>query len=493
MTLLVSVADLTVASASSRILDAVEFTVREGEILGVMGASGSGKTTAALTLVGYLRPGLRLESGTVRVDGRDPFDKRHTVDLRRHVVAYLGQDPATALNPARRLGAQLAEAVRLRGGVRGRDAVLAEVRRLLADLGLPQRREFLRRYPHQVSGGQARRVAFAMAIAGGPRLLVLDEPTASLDTAAAGDVRALIADRPADCATVLISHDAATVETLAGRVLTFAHGRVIDRPLSRVEPVPRPAGPPGPTVLRVRGLSAKHDRVPVLTDVDLEVGAGDCVAVIGPSGSGKTTLARCLVGLHQRSAGTVVLDGTDLAPTHRDTAQRRAIQLVAQDSAGALNPRETVLDALTRPMRGTGVADRALALLDRVRLPATVATKRPTALSGGERQRVNLARALACDPRVLVCDEVTSALDADTGEAVLDLLAELRRTMGLAVVLVTHDQAEVARHAARVVVLDAGRVTDSGDVAVVLRRAASRLVSTVSADTSSVSAPTGSS
>ncbi|MFD0662849.1 ATP-binding cassette domain-containing protein [Thermocatellispora tengchongensis] len=185
---------------------------------------------------------------------------------------------------------------------------------------------------------------------------------------------------------------------------------------------------------------------------------------MGPSGSGKTTLARCLVGLHRPAGGEISLEGTRLAPDvrRRTPDQRRAVQLVAQDSMGALNPRETVTAALTRPLRARGlprtrVPGLVAELLGRVHLPASLADRRPPALSGGERQRVNLARALACAPRVLVCDEVTSALDAEIGEAVLGLLDELRRDLGLGVVLITHDLAAVARSASRVLVVHEGR------------------------------------
>ncbi|PKW16468.1 ABC transporter ATP-binding protein [Saccharopolyspora spinosa] len=460
------------------VVDGIGFAVRPGEVVALMGASGSGKTTTALTLLGHVRPGLEVRSGSVRTQECDPFDPTHTMRLRRRIVSFLGQDPASALNPARRIGRQLAETVRIRSGLQG-DEVAAEIRRLLARMRLPTDAGFLRRFPHQLSGGQARRVAFTRALAGSPALLVLDEPTAGLDPAVAEDVRGLIGEALTGCAAVLVSHDRATVRALAHHVLVLERGKVHDAGSPHEVLAPRPATTPLPSTsdheggLVISGLRAGHGKQAVLHGIDLRVAAGQCVAVVGPSGSGKSTLARCVVGLHRRHAGTMSLDGVALAPAaaRRRADQRRAVQLVAQDSAGALNPHETVRSALTRPMRARSVeqAEReAERLLGRVRLPVTFLDRYPGSLSGGERQRVNLARALACDPTVLVCDEVTSALDAGTADAVLDLLDELRATLRLSVVLITHDLSEVVRCASHVTVLGGGRVVECGPVSEVL-------------------------
>ncbi|GAA5039990.1 peptide/nickel transport system ATP-binding protein [Thermocatellispora tengchongensis] len=463
------------ASGGAPTVDGVGFTLDSGEVLGLMGRSGSGKTTTALTLLGHIRPGLRLREGSVRVAGLDPFAPADVRRLRGRVVSFLGQDPAAALNPARRIGGQIREAVRLRAASAGPD----QVDRLLDAVRLPAGRDFLRRFPHQISGGQARRVAFAIALAGAPELLILDEPTAGLDTVLARETRDLLRELAEGRGVVLVSHDEHLVRALAAdRVLVLDAGRPVSAPprAARVTPSP-PPGPPseGPAALRAERLSAAHDRRPVLREVSLAVGRGECVAVVGPSGSGKTTLARCLVGLHRPAGGEISLEGTRLAPDvrRRTPDQRRAVQLVAQDSMGALNPRETVTAALTRPLRARGlprtrVPGLVAELLGRVHLPASLADRRPPALSGGERQRVNLARALACAPRVLVCDEVTSALDAEIGEAVLGLLDELRRDLGLGVVLITHDLAAVARSASRVLVVHEGEIVERGPTASVL-------------------------
>ncbi|WP_055468802.1 ABC transporter ATP-binding protein [Streptomyces ardesiacus] len=461
----------------------VGLSVSHGQVLGVVGRSGSGKSSLAHSLLGHVRPGLRIRGGTVRVAGLDPFDRADARRLRGRVVSFLGQDPASSLNPALRIGTQIAEAVRLRSSVTGRADVSARVGELLSSVRLPADRAFRHRLPRQLSGGQAQRVALAVALAGRPRLLVLDEPTSGLDPVLADGMRGLLAEAlsEGDRAALLVSHDPAWIASVADDVIRLEQGRIVARRKPGVVPAARPSRIPPATGLRsetprdaaagfaasgglsARGLHAVHGRVCVLHDVSLTVPAGSCTAVVGASGSGKTTLARCLVGLHPPVRGSVEWREGG-APRGRGAA----VQLVAQDSRGALNPRESVADALTRPLRGlrsrsareaSGEAERLLGL---VGLRADVLTRRPGELSGGQRQRVALARTLAAEPRALVCDETTSALDPETADQVLDLLDSLRRTLGLTVVMVTHDLTAVAPRADQVVVLDAGRVVEAG-------------------------------
>ncbi|MFF9902098.1 ABC transporter ATP-binding protein [Streptomyces olivaceus] len=532
----VEVAGLTLGPVAGGppVLDDAALKVRLGQVVGVLGRSGSGKSSLAHSLLGHVRPGLEVRGGTVRVAGLDPFERAGARRLRGRVVSFLGQDPASSLNPALRIGTQLAEAVRLRTSVRRTDEVRARVEELLLSVRLPADRAFRRRLPRQLSGGQAQRVALALALAGTPSLLVLDEPTSSLDTVLAAGMRTLLGEVLADGdrSALLVSHDPAWLASVADDVILLDAGRVAGggvpterapgqepapasapvlprgvasapRELSaevaasggepsvevagsggesparrasvRVEP---PGGEPparGPGVraepsageLAVRGLDAAHGRVRVLRDVSLTVRAGCCTAVVGPSGSGKTTLARCLAGLHRPARGGVEWR------EHGDGAQGAGgapVQLVAQDARGALNPRESVRTALLRPLTGVGrrpardAGHEAVRLLGLVGLDAGVLARRPGELSGGQRQRVALARTLAARPRVLVCDEITSALDRETAGEILALLGSLRRTLGLTVVMVTHDLAAAARHAERVVVLDAGRVAEAGPV-----------------------------
>ncbi|MEJ1202357.1 MULTISPECIES: ABC transporter ATP-binding protein [unclassified Streptomyces] len=462
----------------------VGFSVSHGQVLGIVGRSGSGKSTLAHSLLGHVRPGLQIRGGTVRVAGLDPFDRADARRLRGRVVSFLGQDPASSLNPALRIGTQVAEAVRLRSSVTGRADVSARVGELLSSVRLPADRAFRRRLPRQLSGGQAQRVALALALAGRPSLLVLDEPTSGLDPVLADGMRGLLAEAlsEGDRAALLVSHDPAWIASVADDLIRLEQGRIIARrkpgaasavQLSRIPKVTtRRSEAPRDTAadlaassggLSARGLHAVHGRVSVLHDVSLTVPAGSCTAIVGASGSGKTTLARCLVGLHPPVRGSVEWrEGS--APRRRGAA----VQLVAQDSRGALNPRESVADALTRPLRGLRsrsareASEEAVRLLRLVGLRADVLARRPGELSGGQRQRVALARTLAAEPRALVCDEITSALDPETAGKVLDLLDSLRRTLGLTVVMVTHDLTAVATRAEQVVVLDAGRVVEAG-------------------------------
>ncbi|MDQ0363549.1 ABC transporter ATP-binding protein [Catenuloplanes indicus] len=426
------------------VVDGAGLTIGAGEVVGLLGASGAGKTTLALSLLGHLRPGLRVRSGTVRVGGVDPFGPGGRA-LRGTVVSFLGQDPAAALNPARRIGAQLAEAA-------GRDRVTE----LLAAMDLPTERAFRRRRPWEISGGQAQRVALAIAVAADPRLLILDEPTSGLDRPLARDLRDRLAVhlRERGCAALLITHDTALAEALADRIVHLG-----PRPTVTGTPPRRAATAETSEAgvsLQVRDLRAGYGRRTVVDGVSFDVAPGGCTALTGPSGVGKSTIARCVAGLTARTGGRITLDGADLAPAaaHRTLAQRRAVQFVGQDSVGALNPRETALRALRRPLHAispSDVDDRAHELIRRVRLPESAAHRRPGALSGGERQRLNLARALAAVPRVLVCDEITSALDRHTAHAVLDLLAELSERDGLGVLLISHDPETITRAAQRVV------------------------------------------
>ncbi|NEB15898.1 ABC transporter ATP-binding protein [Streptomyces coelicoflavus] len=485
------------AAGGPPVVHDVGFSVSHGHVLGIVGRSGSGKSSLAHSLLGHVRPGLRLRGGTVRVAGLDPFDRADARRLRGRVVSFLGQDPASSLNPALWIGTQLAEAVRLRrSSVTGRAEVAEQVGELLSSVRLPADRAFRRRLPRQLSGGQAQRVALALALAGRPALLVLDEPTSGLDPVLADGMRGLLAEAlsAGDRAALLVSHDPEWIASVTDDVIRLEQGRITERGKPGPAPAVRPSGIPratGPRSeaprdaaadltasgglsarglhetasggLTARGLHAVHGRVPVLHDVSLTVPAGSCTAVVGASGSGKTTFARCLAGLHRPVRGSVEWREGG-APRGRGAA----VHLVAQDSRGALNPRECVADALTRPLRGLRsrsareASEEAVRLLGLVGLRDDVLTRRPGELSGGQRQRVALARTLAAEPRALVCDEVTSALDPETADRVLELLDSLRRTLGLTVVMVTHDLTAVAARAEQVVVLDGGRVVEAG-------------------------------
>ncbi|MFD4115158.1 ABC transporter ATP-binding protein [Streptomyces niveus] len=448
------------------LLDTATLTLERGRVHAVTGPSGAGKTTLLRALVGAVPPGAAVTSGTVTVLGHDilALPPERLRRLRREDLAYLGQDPASGLNPRMKVGRLITETAAATSPTALRD--------LLEQVRLPTGEQLERRRPRALSGGQQRRVALARALARRPGILLLDEPTAGLDTALRDEIADLLRDL-ADghgLAIALASHDPAFVARCADD--TLALGRATTRTPVRDDSAPRlPAMPENPqlraekALLTVRQLDAHVGTGPgrrqVLTGLDLDVRPGALTAVVGPSGCGKTTLLHTLVGLHPATAGSLTLHGGRLTGTHRRRTrdQRRRVQLVPQNPLGALNPARTVGSTLSRPLTlhlalpADRRAARVAELLTAVGLPPGFAARHPHELSGGQRQRVSIARALAADPDVLLCDEITSALDADTADGVMTLLRDLRTARGLAVVLVSHDLSLVARHADDVLTL----------------------------------------
>lgn len=440
-----TVAGLSVVDGRGRLLvDGFSVRIAPGDVVGLVGPSGAGKTTAVRGMLDVLDGDAARIAGTTWWHGTPIRPGRSARRWRRRHVDVLDQDPAGTLDPRHTVGRTL--------GPTG----LA----VLAELGLNPA-EFRDRLPRTLSGGQARRVALARALAGSPAVLVLDEPTAGLHPAAVELVARAIEARRGDPerVTLLVSHDRELLARVADRVLTIGTA-------DTAQAVPRQRPSTGETLLAVDHLTVRRGESTVLHDVELEVAAGEMVAVLGDSGSGKSTLLRALAGLVPADTGRIRCTGAvlPLPLRDRDHTALRAVQLLAQDPADALNPAHTAGTAITRPLRVLAGATRADArsrvpeLLTRVGLPADTAHRRPDRLSGGQRQRVALARALAAGPAVLLADEPTAALDHTTAAGVLDLLDDLR-DRGLAVLVATHDPVVAAR-ADRVLRLSAGRFTD---------------------------------
>ncbi|MCG8357671.1 MAG: ABC transporter ATP-binding protein, partial [Kiloniellales bacterium] len=497
---LVEVKGLVVeARASSghrvQVLDGVSLVIAPGEVVGLIGASGSGKSTLGLALSGYARPGARIVSGQVLFEGRSILDlmPRELRLLRGREVAFVPQSAAAAFNPSRTINRQVTETTVSRASADRADATrLAQG--LYRDLGLPEPDRIGQRYPHQLSGGQLQRAAAAMAFAGGPKLIVFDEPTTALDVTTQVGVLAAFRDRTraSRIAAVYISHDLAVVAQIADRIVVMEHGRVIDEGLcAAVIARHAPAKPPVPTVATTRSSVDRAEPLVVARDlsfryprskehavsaVDLAVRRAEVVGLIGESGSGKTTLARIVAGLLRPAGGEVRLLGQPLSAlvSQRSEQARRAIQIVFQSADVALNPRHTIKDILGRPLsflrglKGEKRAEEILRLLALVELPEDMANRFPRQLSGGQKQRVNLARALAAKPDLVICDEVTSALDAPLRVRIVNLLRRLREQEDLAMLFVTHDLSTAADFADRIVVMHKGCIVEEGPTAQVL-------------------------
>jgi peptide/nickel transport system ATP-binding protein len=576
------VKNLTVSATATgaEVVQDVSLSVAPGEILGVVGESGSGKTTLGLAMIGHTRRGLKITSGEIMLDGTDlralSADKLR--ELRGSAMAYVPQDPGTALNPARRIGPQLREALTVHG--RGKEEVEERISELLREVGLQSIPNLLNVYPHQLSGGQQQRVAIAMAFACRPSLIVLDEPTTGLDVSTQRTVLETIAGlcESYGVAAVYVTHDVMVVGELAHRVVVVYSGRVVEdgftedvfrnpshpytRGLLRAVPSPdraqrligmdgvppRPGQRPpgcsfaprcpvkvercthelpalapagahehwarcllvgqvaerepatviateitGPTVqeaaaaaavaagalepvLRVDELNGHYGTRQVLFGINIAVPPNSCVAVVGESGSGKTTLARCLAGLHSSWDGDIRYTGKELTPGIKKRSKEvlQGVQYIFQNPYASLNPRRTIGGLVSQPLEqftdfNRRERDQRVAqAIKSVHLPLELMSRYPDQLSGGERQRVAIARAIVVSPRLLICDEVTSALDVSVQAAVVEMLRRLQGEQSLSMLFITHNLALVRNIATEVIVMNLGHIVESGPVAEVL-------------------------
>ncbi|QKK32977.1 ABC transporter ATP-binding protein (plasmid) [Rhizobium indicum] len=479
------------------IIKGVSLDVAEGEIVALIGESGSGKTTIALTLMGHTRAGCRISGGSVSVGGKDmvTLSEKQRAKVRGTEVAYVPQSAAAAFNPAKSIMDQVIEVTRIHQLMSPDDARARAVE-LFRALSLPEPETIGSRYPHQVSGGQLQRLAAAMALIGDPTLVIFDEPTTALDVTTQIEVLRAFKSvmKKGGIAGVYVSHDLAVVAQIADRIVVLKGGETQEtgttdeilnnakHPYTRellaaFEPKPRgatgPAEPATAPLLSIEGLVAGYgqrqaDGLPLVRAVEhvsLKVEKGRNLGIIGESGCGKSTLARTIAGILPAAIGKIVFDGTEL---HRNARERsrdelREMQIVFQYADTALNPAKSVEDILDRPLVFYHRMDRKARnaridqLLDMVRLPRNLRHRRPGELSGGQKQRVNFARALAADPKLILCDEITSALDTVVAAAVIDLLKELQRELGLSYIFISHDLSVVEAICDEIVVMYGGR------------------------------------
>jgi peptide/nickel transport system ATP-binding protein len=503
---LLEIQHLTVESVAERlpIVRDVNLRVMRGEVLALIGESGSGKTTVCLATLGHTRPGLHITAGQVRLEGIDllSLSTEALRSLRGRRVAYVAQSASASFNPSLPLGEQVIEPAKVHH-VMERSAAQARSVAMYRELALPEPERIGARYPHQVSGGQLQRLMAAMAMCCGPELLVLDEPTTSLDVTTQMGVLKSFKDaiRQHGVAALYVSHDLAVVAQLADRIVVLRDGMVQETG-STTQILTRPAAPytralidawrhwtPGsvsspiidsaqrPPLLQLSGLTAGYGRnragapaVVAVKSVELAMHRSSVVGVIGESGSGKSTLARVIAGLLPPASGTIILDGQPLAPLAADRPKPvlQRIQLVFQSPDVALNPAHRIGKLIGRPLeyfhglRSGSQSKRVAELLELVQLPADFATRLPHELSGGQKQRVNLARALAAEPDLILCDEVTSALDTVVAASIMDLLRQLKTKRDLAFLFITHDVSMAATFAEELLVMYHGEIVERG-------------------------------
>jgi len=493
-------------SASPRLaVDGVSLHVASGESLGVVGESGSGKSLTMLAALGLLPAGVRIVSGLIALDGRPltGLAENQLRPLRGRTAAMIFQDPMSALNPLRSVGAQVATAVRVHAPELSRRQARERAVQLLDSVGVRDAAERAGTRPHQWSGGMRQRAMIAMAIAHDPLLLIADEPTTALDVTVQAQVMELLAEvrERTGSALVLITHDLGLVAENTDRVCVMYHGSIVEEGTTRdvlqspqdpytrrlldARPEAHEAARALPSVasadaLEIEDLVVEYPgprgRPPVraVDGVSLRIRSGETVAVVGESGCGKSSLARAVLGIHAATSGRISLGGEKVAAalSHRTARERERAQIVFQDPYSALDPRMTVAEIVAEPLRVRHGyrPDRISQLLADVGLDESFARRLPRRLSGGQRQRVGIARALALKPRLLVLDEPVSALDVSIQAQVLEVLDGLQREHGLAYLFITHDLGVVRNIADHVIVMQHGRIVEQAPTSEIFAR-----------------------
>ncbi len=497
-TFLVEMTDVRIEGKSkgvwSPIIKGIDLSLRRGEVLGLIGESGAGKSTLGLAAMGFTRDGCRISGGSILFDGEDlrACSDRRLRHLRGSKIAYVAQSASASFNPAHRLINQYIETP-VQHGVLDRKVAEADAVELYRQMRLPDPAEIGFRYPHEVSGGQLQRAMTAMAMACRPDLIIFDEPTTALDVTTQIEVLAAIRDivKTYNTAAIYVTHDLAVVAQMADRIKVLKNGEEVEeadtrtmmadpkadytktlwavRSLARAksEPIKENAQP----VLSVQSVLAGYGGVDVLKDVSFDIHERQTVAIVGESGSGKSTTARAITGLLPIRSGRIFFKGQELAHSYkkrsRDTL--RQTQMIYQMADTALNPKLSLREIIGRPaklylgLRGKALEERIRHLLNVIELePNQYIDRRPAELSGGQKQRVGIARALAAEPSLIICDEVTSALDQVVAEGVLRLLDQLQKEFSLAYMFITHDLATVRAIADQVVVMKSGIVVEKG-------------------------------